>query len=81
MATAALFTAMMDLCRVEEAGTDYTVQASLLVIVTGTFSILSGFSAQGLGYSGHFLASAGLSVVGVIAVAWYRPRDPALKLP
>jgi PAT family beta-lactamase induction signal transducer AmpG len=80
MATAALFTAMMDFCRAEHAGTDYTVQASLVVIATGTASILSGFSAGAIGYGGHFLAAAGLSAVGVIAVATYRARDGALKL-
>lgn len=81
MATAALFTAMMDLCRVDDAGTDYTVQASVVVIATGAASALSGLSAGALGYGGHFLAAAGLSVVGVIAAAAYRPRDPGLVLP
>jgi len=89
MATAALFTAMMDLCRPDDAGTDYTVQASLVVIATGIASILSGFSAGALGYGGHFLAAAGVSALGVIVVATYRPRelssgrpaDPTLQLP
>lgn len=81
MATAALFTAMMDVCRPEEAGTDYTVQASLVVIASGVASALSGLSAGALGYRGHFLAAAGLSVIGVIVAAAYRPKDPALKLP
>ncbi len=80
MATAALFTAMMDVCRPDEAGTDYTVQASFVVIATGTASLLSGFSAAALGYGGHFLAAAGLSAAGVIAVATYRARDEALTL-
>ena len=31
MATAALFTAMMDRCRPDQAGTDYTIQASIVV--------------------------------------------------
>ncbi len=81
MATAALFTAMMDVCRPDDAGTDYTVQASLVVIASGVAAAVSGLSAGALGYGGHFLAAAGLSAVGVIVVAWYRPRDPALKLP
>ncbi len=80
MATAALFTAMMDMSRPEDAGTDYTVQASLVVIATGIASILSGVSAGAIGYGGHFLAASGLSAIGVIVVAMYRPRDPALKL-
>jgi len=52
MATAALFTVMMHECRPEHAGTDYTVQASLVVVATGGAAAVSGFSAQALGYSG-----------------------------
>lgn len=80
MATAALFTAMMDMCRPAEGGTDYTVQASLVVIATSLASMLSGFSAGALGYGGHFLAATGLSAVGVIAVAVYRPSAPSFAL-
>jgi predicted MFS family arabinose efflux permease len=80
MATAALFTAMMDCCRVDEAGTDYTVQASLVVIATGVSSALSGVSAGAIGYGAHFLAAAGVSLVGVIVVLVYRPSDPAFAL-
>ena len=42
MATAALFTAMMDWSRPSASGTDYTVQASAVVIATGIASTLSG---------------------------------------
>jgi MFS transporter, PAT family, beta-lactamase induction signal transducer AmpG len=80
MATAALFTAMMDFSREEEAGTDYTVQASLVVISTGVTSALSGLSAQRFGYGTHFLLAAGLSLLGVAAVLLYRPSHPELVL-
>jgi len=68
MATAALFTVMMHECRPEHAGTDYTVQASLVVVATGGAAAVSGFSAQALGYSGHFLLSAALCAVGTVYV-------------
>lgn len=68
MATAALFTVMMEKCRPEHAGTDYTVQASAVVIATGAAASVSGFSAQALGYSGHFLLSAALSAAGALYV-------------
>jgi RhtX/FptX family siderophore transporter len=68
MATAALFTAMMDICRAERAATDYTIQACAVVVATGAAQALSGFSAQHLGYVGHFSASAMLSVLGAIYV-------------
>ena len=69
MATAALFTAMMNRCRDTHAGTDYTVQASLVVVTTGLIAALSGLSAHALGYTGHFIAAAGLSAFGVVMAA------------
>lgn len=66
MATAALFTAMMDRCRPSHAGIDYTVQASVVLVLTAVSSMLAGLSAQALGYSAHFLAAAGLSLLGVL---------------
>ncbi len=69
MATAALFTAMMNRCRDTHAGTDYTVQASLVVITTGLIAALSGVSAHALGYTGHFMAAAALSAFGVAMAA------------
>lgn len=80
MATAALFTAMMDFCRPEDSGTDYTVQASIVVIATGIGAALSGVSAKAIGYGPHFLAAAALSALGVLAVVLYRPADPSFAL-
>lgn len=68
MATATLFTAMMDACRAEHAATDYTVQASLVVVATGAAAAVSGFSAQALGYPGHFVLSALLCIAGTLYV-------------
>lgn len=81
LATAALFTAMMDWCRPERAATDYTVQASAVVIATGTAAVVSGVLAQAFGYGANFAIAAGLCVVAVIAAATLFPRrglgDPA----
>jgi predicted MFS family arabinose efflux permease len=63
MATAALFTCMMDWSSKETSGSDYTVQASAVVIATGAAGALAGFSAQALGYVSHF------SVATVLAFA------------
>jgi len=76
MATAALFTAMMDRCRESHAGTDYTVQASVVVITTGVIAGLSGLSAHAIGYTGHFLAAAGLSAIAVLIAARVGTIDP-----
>ena len=65
MATAALFTCMMDWCRPGANATDYTIQASLVVIATGIASGASGFLANNLGYVSHFALSAAASCMSV----------------
>jgi predicted MFS family arabinose efflux permease len=74
MATAALFTGMMGLCRAEHAASDYTVQASLVVLATGGAAAVSGFSAQALGYAWHFTLAA---VLCGAAVAWVALTFPS----
>jgi MFS family permease len=69
MATAALFTTMMDWCRPEHNATDYAVQASSVVIASGIAAGASGYSAQALGYERHFLLSAALSLLVLAIVA------------
>jgi PAT family beta-lactamase induction signal transducer AmpG len=69
MATVALFTAMMDACEPRHAGTDYTVQACVVVIATGVFGATSGFSARALGFAGHFALASLLCAVGLAGVA------------
>lgn len=76
MATAVLFTMMMDRASPLRAGTDYTVQASVVVVATGLASTLAGVSAQALGHAGHFglgSAVAGLGLLVVVGVLRARP--------
>ncbi|MBI2377947.1 MAG: MFS transporter [Deltaproteobacteria bacterium] len=68
MATAALFTCMMDWCSRTASAADYAVQASAVVIATGTASALAGFSAQALGYFGHFCLATALALGALAAV-------------
>jgi MFS transporter, PAT family, beta-lactamase induction signal transducer AmpG len=75
MATAALFTCMMDWSRVESSGTDYTVQASAVVIATGVASTLSGVSADALGYAAHFVVATCLCLLAVVVAAVVFPRQ------
>lgn len=70
MATVALFTMMMDACGTAEAATEYTLQASVVVIATGVAATLSGFVARPLGYTAHFGLGAVLSLLGVAMAAW-----------
>lgn len=78
IATVVLFTCMMDWCRPEHTGADYTVLASTVVIATGVGSGISGFSAAAIGYTGHFVLSVGLAIVGgFIAVRLFPEQWPA----
>lgn len=67
MATAALFTAMMDRTHRQRAASHYTLQASLVVVGAGLAAALSGWSAGRLGYAGHFAGCAVLGLAGVAA--------------
>ena len=64
LATAALFTAMMDASRPARAGTDYTVQASIVVLASGATTALSGYVAEAIGYSALFALGAVLALAG-----------------
>lgn len=68
MATAALFTWMMDHVRPATAASDYTLQASVVVVATGVGAALSGVSAAGLGYGGHFALACGLAALVPLGV-------------
>lgn len=74
MATAALFTCMMDWCSERSSASDYTLQASFVVIATGAASSLSGFSAAAFGYSRHFLLAGVVSLLGMVIAALLFPR-------
>jgi predicted MFS family arabinose efflux permease len=73
-ATAALFTAMMDWSRKETSATDYTVQASAVVLATGLAATFSGFSAARLGYAGHFGVATVMALLALLPVLFYFPK-------
>lgn len=77
LATVALFTAMMDRCRPGRGGTDYTLQASLVVFATGAFGAISGASADMLGVGWHYGFAAVVALFGVACVAHGLPDDRA----
>jgi predicted MFS family arabinose efflux permease len=69
MATAALFAAMMGRCRPGHEATDYTVQASAVVVATGLMAAVSGAIAHRVGYERHFVLAAVLSALGALLAA------------
>ncbi len=79
MATAALFTIMMDVCRPAAAGTDYTLQASAVVITTSLAGVVGGFVAAHWGYSGNFLAASVLALAGTLLFAFFYRGHAAEK--
>jgi MFS family permease len=69
MATVGLFTMMMDVCRKTTAGSDYTLQASVVVVAQLGARSLSGYSAELFGHAGNFALSATLSLLGALVAA------------
>lgn len=66
MATAALLTAVMDLCRHDSAGSDFTIQVSMLAAFGGLFHLGAGALVEWLEYTRYYMVSAVLCVV----LAW-----------
>jgi MFS transporter, PAT family, beta-lactamase induction signal transducer AmpG len=81
LATAALFTCIMDWCRPGHAATDATVQASTVVIATLLASAVSGFSAERLGHHAHFLVAALLAAFAVVAAGLLHGRIHHREVP
>ncbi len=76
MATAALFTWMMDQSSDAHRASDYTLLASAVVVASGVAAALSGFSASALGYRQHFLAASAVALLAafVMRVAAKEPN-------
>lgn len=77
MATVALFALMMDVCEPAHAGTDFTVLASVNVLVSGLAGALAGVLGDALGYTATFTLGMGLAVLGVwVLVVWVDRHPP-----
>jgi len=72
LATAALFTVMMDHCRKHCAGSDFTIQACIVVLVSMLAAGLSGVSAATIGYPLHFIVASGLGLLALPLIYRYR---------
>jgi len=66
LSTVALFTIMMDRCRSQSPGTDYSLQASLQVLATGTAALCSGVFTEHLGYAAVFTTAASLTLLALL---------------
>ena len=85
MATAALFTAMMDRCDPDQGGTDYTAQASVVLVASFGGAVMGGRLADGVttaisggaGWAAWYLMAAGLAAAGAVAMGALWPQVPA----
>ena len=68
-ATAALFTMMMDASNPDTGGSDYTIQASIVVVATLGAASVSGFVTELFGYGGMVLSCSLIHLAAVVLVA------------
>lgn len=73
MALVAMLTMVMHYARHDKAGSDFTTQVCLLTVFSGSTHLISGYLAQWLGYSGHFILSV-LIGIGCLLPLWYWRR-------
>jgi MFS transporter, PAT family, beta-lactamase induction signal transducer AmpG len=66
LSTVALFTIMMDRCRPHSPGTDYSLQASLQVLVTGIAALCGGLFTEHFGYAAVFATAASLTLLALM---------------
>jgi hypothetical protein len=70
MSTVVLFALMMEQCRTNHEGADYSLQACCQVILAGLVGAASGWVASYMGYELHFLGSGLLGLLSLVP-AWY----------
>jgi predicted MFS family arabinose efflux permease len=66
----------MDRCRPHSPGTDYSLQASLQVLVTGIAALCGGLFADQFGYAAMFTTAASLTLLALLpAVRSFRESN------
>jgi predicted MFS family arabinose efflux permease len=76
MATVALFTLMMDASDPEHAGTDYTLFASIVVLMNAIGNFSGAALADASGYVVAFTTGTVLALAGCLTVVWMLDRKP-----
>ena len=76
MASVALFALMMDASDPAHAGTDYTLLASVVVVVSSLGGLAGGFMGDRLGYTTTFCIGTALAAAGCVFLVWWLDRHP-----
>lgn len=72
MALVAMLTMVMHHARHDKAGSDFTTQVCLLTVFSGSTHLISGYLAEWLGYSGHFILSVGVGLLCLLPLLYWR---------
>lgn len=76
MASVALFALMMDASDPAHAGTDYTLLASVVVVVGSLGGLAGGIAGDLLGYTATFCIGTVLAAAGCVFLVWWLDRQP-----
>lgn len=76
MASVALFALMMDASDPAHAGTDYTLLASVVVVVSSLGNLAGGVLGDALGYAAAFTVGTVLAAAGCVFLVWRLDRQP-----
>ena len=76
MSTVVLFAVMMSHCRAEHEGADFTLQASVQLLLAGLVGASSGWLAQTLGYPALFVLAGLLGLAMLLVVERYFRHRP-----
>ncbi|MEM9246247.1 MAG: MFS transporter [Cyanobacteria bacterium P01_F01_bin.153] len=79
MAMTVLLTVIMDKSDIKTAGTDYTVQSSVVYISGIVGAIFSGIIAQAIGYKGVFLVAFGVALLTAFTIVRLFPQKAQLS--
>ncbi|MDX1299014.1 MAG: MFS transporter [Pseudomonas sp.] len=78
MSTVALFALMMRQCRPEHEGADFTLQASVQLLLAGLVGATSGLLAKWLGYEALFVGAGVLGLLALpLVLLYFRRAQPA----
>ncbi|WP_339526776.1 MFS transporter [Pseudomonas sp. EA_35y_Pfl2_R111] len=81
MSTVALFAVMMRQCRPEHEGADFTLQASVQLLLAGLVGATSGWLAEQLGFANLFISAGalGLLALPIVLLYFWRGARPAVS--